>query len=181
MAKLTEKQQKKHDLIKKWVGLEKAIKEWKMHIEMTKIELEKLMIEGEEYQYSPEVLVQRFKERKNEIDNEGVMDTIGLHPKYRNLLASNAFKIGELKKLEEMEEYYEIIYTDKIKIKKAKLTTQQLCIKLFEAIELYPQFLDVNEILLELQPTINPRMKMMSNILYAYFIRNVIMNKDSSI
>jgi len=117
MAKLTEKQQKMDGLIKKWIGLLAAIKEWQMHIVLTKMELEKLIHQNDEYHYSPSVLVKRSCEYKDIVDNEAVLEAIGVHVKYRDLFASGAFKPGAVKKLKEIAEFCNREYSDVISLK----------------------------------------------------------------
>lgn len=61
-----------------------------------------------------------------------------------------------------------------------KIPVQTLAINLFDELNKVPEFLTVNEVLIENQPTLkNPTMKTISMLLYSYFVmKGLIVNKD---
>lgn len=78
--------------------------------------------------------------------------------------------------------------TKELTIKKTKtyvknIPTQKLSVLLFEALDTLPIDIlnNAKEVLIEQQPSFNPKMKMMSNMIYSHFIRIGVMNKYSNI
>ena len=66
------------------------------------------------------------------------------------------------------------------KINSNKIPVQTLAIKLFNALSSDPEFLLVNEVLIENQPTLkNPTMKTISMLLYSYFVMNGLSNNKN--
>ena len=66
-------------------------------------------------------------------------------------------------------------------LRKIKTTTDPLvlCGNLFSKLSQIPELLQVDEVLIENQPSIrNPKIKSISNFLFAYFVQNGIINKN---
>ena len=67
-----------------------------------------------------------------------------------------------------------------IKINSNKIQIQQLAIRLFNELEKYPEFLNVNEVLIENQPSLtNPTMKTIAATLLSYFTLRGIIDKKT--
>lgn len=70
----------------------------------------------------------------------------------------------------------------KKKKKVASVTTQNLCIALVKQLDSVNDILlGADEVLIELQPSVNPKMKMVSNMIYCHYIRFGVLNPASPI
>jgi len=54
-------------------------------------------------------------------------------------------------------------------------------LKLIEQLDLNPQLLDIDLVLIEKQPSFNPQMRIISNCLYVYFTMRIIYEQDRKI
>ena len=54
-------------------------------------------------------------------------------------------------------------------------------LKLIEQLDLNPQLLDIDLVLIEKQPSFNPQMRIISNCLYVYFTMRIIYGQDRKI
>lgn len=96
------------------------------------------------------------------------------HNKYFCTAHKNSFILGELNKCK----------PKKINKQNAnKIPIQDLSVKLFKSMDDHKNFLDVDEVVIENQPTfINPTMKTMSAFIYSYFsVRGLVDNNKKNI